>query len=262
MKYDFNLSFNRQNTNAEKYALVQENFGTNDITPVWVADMDLNSPPFVKKAIQKRLEHGIFGYEEFPISAYKAQISWLKKQHNISFELKDIFYSHSIVASINVAIEAFTCKDDNIIVQTPVYGPFFTSAKEQNREVIYNELIKDDNDFCTMNLESLKKQITKNTKLLILCNPHNPVGRAWSKDELEKLLDICIKNNIIVFSDEAHCDLVYEPYKHIPFASLDGAKNISISVYGIGKSFNLSGLATSTVFIQNEDIKKRYKKGL
>lgn len=257
MKYDFSTSSNRENTNSEKYTLRVEKFGTNNITPVWVADMDINSPIFVQNAIKKRLEHPIYGYEEIPNSAFQAQINYLKYNYNTSYTLNDIFYSHSIVASINVAIETFSEIGDNIIVQTPIYPPFFTSVQQQKREVLYNPLVKDTNGKYKMDLENLKKQINNKTKLLLLCNPHNPTGRSWNKVELEELLEICIKNNIVVFSDEAHCDLVYDN-SHVPFSTLKNAKNITISAYGIGKTFNLSGLSMSTVFIQNKLLKEKF----
>ena len=260
MKYDFSTSSNRTNTNAEKYSLCKEKFGTTNIIPVWIADMDINSPKFVQEAIQTRLKQPIFGYEEFPPSAFKAQISWLKNNYNVNYDIDDVFYSHSIVASLNVAIEAFSNVGDNIIVQTPIYSPLFTSAISQNREVVFNPLILDENGLYKMDLDSLKKQITPKTKMMMLCNPQNPSGRVWRKDELKELVNICKEHNIIIFSDEVHCDLVYEPFKHIPTSSIKGAKDITISAYGIGKSFNLSGLATSTIYIQNKKLREKYKK--
>ena len=259
MKYDFSTSSNRENTNAEKYTLRVDKFGTNDVTPVWVADMDIDSPVFVQKAIQKRLEHPIYGYEEIPNSAFEAQISWLKRHHNTSYNIDEVFYSHSVVASINVAIESFSDIGDNIIVQTPVYAPFFTSIEHQKREVIYNELVINDNGLYVMDLKTLKKQINKKTKMLIFCNPQNPSGRVWQKEELEELVEFCIENNIIIFSDEAHCDLVYAPHKHTALSTIKGAKDIVISAYGIGKSFNLSGLAMSTIYIQSEKLRLKFE---
>ena len=259
MKYHFSTSSNRVNTNSEKYTLMQSKFGTTDIIPVWIADMDIDSPEFVQEAIQKRLTHPIYGYEEFPNSAFESQISWLKTNYNTTYSIDDVFYSHSIVASMNVAIEAFSKEGDNIIVQTPVYAPFFNSVEKQNRKVLFNPLVLDENGLYKMDLTSLKKQINNKTKMLLFCNPQNPSGRVWNKEELQELVNICIEHNIIIFSDEAHCDLVYEPLKHTPMSTMNGAKDITISAYGIGKSFNLSGLAMSTVFIQNENIKKIYK---
>ena len=257
--YDFQTSSNRVNTNAEKYALRVEKFNTTDIIPVWIADMDINSPVFVQKALQKRLKHPIYGYEEFPKSAFEAQIKWLEKHHNVKYNIDDVLHSHSVVASLNVAIEAFSNIGDNIIVQTPIYSPLFTSAIKQNREVLFNPLILDDNGLYKMDLESLKKQITSKTKMMMLCNPQNPSGRVWSKTELEDLVNICKEHNILIFSDEVHCDLVYEPIKHIPTSIIKDAKDITISAYGIGKSFNLSGLASSTIYIQNNELKNKYK---
>ncbi len=256
--YSFEKSESRKNTNAEKYTLMQEKFDTTDIIPLWIADMDLDSPDFVQKALQKRLEHPIFGYEMFPISSYEAQIDWLKRHHNTNYKLSEVLYSHSVTSSINIVIEAFTNIGDNVIVQTPVYAPFFTSVKQQNRKVLLNPLVQDEHGYYKFNIEELKNKIDNKTKLLLLCNPANPVGRAWSKKELEEILELCIKNDIVVFSDEVHCDLVYEPYRHIPFSTLKGAENITISAYGVGKSFNISGLACSTIYIQNQELKDKF----
>ena len=257
--YDFTTSSNRRNTNAEKYTLMEDKFGTKDIIPVWIADMDIDSPKFVQEAIQQRLTHQIYGYEEIPNSAFEAQISWLKTNYNTTYSIEDVFYSHSVVASMNVAIEAFSNEGDNIIVQTPVYAPFFKSCEHQKREVLLNPLILNEDGLYKMDLTSLKKQINNKTKMLLFCNPQNPSGRVWNKNELQELVNICKQHNILIFSDEVHCDLVYEPLKHTAMSTINGAKDITISTYGIGKSFNLSGLAMSTVFIQNEDIKKTFK---
>jgi cystathionine beta-lyase len=258
-KYDFTKSTIRQHTNAEKYTQMEKKFGTTNIIPLWIADMDIDSPIFVQKALEKRIQEPIFGYEMFPKSAFMAQIQWLKTQHNIEFDLQDIFYTHSIVSAMNVAIEAFSNVGDNIIVQTPVYAPFFKSVQQQNRTVLYNDLIKDKDGIYKMDLQSLKKKIDHKTKMMMFCNPQNPTSRVWNKEELEELVDICVKNNIVIFSDEIHCDLVYKPFHHIPIASIKGAKNITLSAYGIGKSFNLSGLSAGTIYIQDESLKKKYQ---
>ena len=145
MSYDFSTSAPREDTNAEKYMLREELFGTNDVLPVWVADMDINTPDFVLNAVKKRLEHPVFGYEEVPKSAFEAQMAWMKKEHSVEFALEDMLYSHSVVASMNVAIEAFSSVGDKVIVQTPVYPPFFHSVMEHERELLKNPLkLKDD----------------------------------------------------------------------------------------------------------------------
>ena len=257
--YDFTTSHPREKTNAEKYTLRKKLFGTEDVLPVWVADMDIDTPSFVFDDIKKRLEHPILGYEEVPASAYQAQIQWMKNNHDVEFELDDMIYSHSVVASINVAIEAFTNEGDNIIVQTPVYPPFFQSIKRHNTEVLENKLVIKENGKYGFDLEDLKSKINNKTKMMLLCSPHNPVGRVWSKEELTELLEICIKNNIVVFSDEIHSDLVYAPNKHISFSSLnEKAKNISVTAIGVGKTFNLAGISMSTVNIANQELKEKF----
>jgi len=257
--YNFKTSANRENTNAEKYTAKKRLFGTEDVLPVWVADMDIDTPSFVFEDIQKRLIHPILGYEEVPKSAFQAQIDWMKNNHDVEFELDDMIYSHSVVASINVAIEAYTNEGDNIIVQTPVYPPFFQSIKRHNREVLENKLVLEENSKYGFDLEDLKSKINERTKMILLCSPHNPVGRVWKKEELTELLDICVKNNIVVFSDEIHSDLVYIPNQHISFSSLNQkAKDICITAIGVGKTFNLAGIAMSSVAISNPKLKEKF----
>jgi len=259
--YDFSISASREKTNAEKYTLRKKLFGTEDILPVWVADMDIDTPSFVFEDIKKRLEHPILGYEMVPSSAYEAQIQWMKNNHNVEFKIDDMIYSHSVVASINVAIEAYTNEGDNIIVQTPVYPPFFQSVKRHNRELLENKLVIKENGKYGLDLEDLKSKINEKTKLLLLCSPHNPVGRVWDKEELSELLEICIKNNIVVFSDEIHSDLVFSPNKHISFSSLnENAKDICVTAMGVGKTFNLAGVSMSSVAISNEELKEKFLK--
>ncbi|MCD6172866.1 MAG: pyridoxal phosphate-dependent aminotransferase [Sulfurimonas sp.] len=261
MSYDFSVSTCRKDTNAEKYTLREELFGTEDLMPVWVADMDIDTPDFVLDAVKKRLEHPVLGYEEVPKSAFLAQIEWMKKEHGISFELEDILYSHSVVASMSVCIEAFSNEGEGVIVQTPVYPPFFHSVLNSKRKLIKNPLKQLVCGKYTFDIEDLKSKIDENTKLLLLCSPHNPVGRVWQKDELEQILELCLEHNIVVFSDEVHSDLVYEPNIHIPFASLSKeARDITITAMGVGKTFNMAGFAMSSVAIPNEDLRKRFKK--
>ena len=261
MKYDFSISANRENTNAEKYVLREKLFGINDVIPVWVADMDIDTPDFVVDAVKERLKHPIFGYEEVPSSAFLAQIEWMKKEHNTQFKLEDIFYSPSVVASMNVAIEAFSDEGDGVIVQTPVYSPFFHSVIENGRELVKNPLKQLNSGEYIFDIENLKSKIDEKTKLLLLCSPHNPVGRVWRREELEEILEVCLEHNIVVFSDEIHSDLVYKPNIHIPFASLsDKARDITITAIGIGKTFNMAGFAMSSVVVQNKKLKEKFSK--
>ena len=260
MKYNFNTSACRKDTNAEKYTLRKELFKTEDVMPVWVADMDIDTPDFVLEAVKNRLKHPILGYEEVPRSAFKAQCEWMKKEHAIEFEVDDILYSHSVVASMSAAIEAFSEVGDKVIVQTPVYPPFFHSVTHSKREVLKNPLKQLESGKYIFDIDDLKSKIDEKTKLLLLCSPHNPVGRVWKRDELEQILKLCLEHNIVVFSDEIHSDLVYEPNIHIPFASLSQeARDITVTAIGVGKTFNMAGFAMSSVAIPNEDLRKRFK---
>ena len=260
MKYDFSTAANRELSNAEKYTLRKALFGTEDVLPVWVADMDINTPECVLNAVKKRLEHPIMGYEEMPDSAFEAQIEWMQKEHGAVFRREDMFYSHSVVASIHTAITAFTNEGDGVIVQTPVYPPFFHSVTQLGRKVVKNSLKQDADGRYTFDIEDLKAKINKNTKLLLLCSPHNPVGRVWRREELEAILAVCLKHNIVVFSDEIHSDLVYAPNRHISFSSLNvAAKRISLTAVGVGKTFNMAGFAISTVAVSDAKLREQFK---
>lgn len=261
MSYDFSQSTCRKDTNSEKYRLREELFGTEDVQPVWVADMDIDTPDFVIEAVADRLKHPLFGYEEVPASAFQAQIDWMKQEHNVELELEDMLYSHSVVASMGVAIEAFSEVGDKVIVQTPVYPPFFHSVSMYDREMLKNPLKQNEDGTYIFDIEDLKSKIDKKTKLLLLCSPHNPVGRVWKKEELEEILEVCLEHNIIVFSDEIHSDLVYKPNVHVPFASLsDRARDITITAIGVGKTFNMAGFAMSSVAITNKELRDKYLK--
>lgn len=261
VSYSFAESACREETNAEKYTLRKELFNTEDVLPVWVADMDIDTPDFVLDSVKKRLDHPIMGYEEVPDSAYLAQMDWMKKEHGVEFKLEEMLYSHSVVASMSVAIEACSNVGDKVIVQTPVYPPFFHSVSHTKRTLLKNPLKQKSDGTYTFDIEDLKSKIDKDTKLLLLCSPHNPVGRVWKREELEEILAICLEYNIVVFADEIHSDLVYTPNKHIPFASLSQeARKITITAIGVGKTFNMAGFAMSTVAIPNEVLRKKFKK--
>ena len=261
MSYDFSISTCRENTNAEKYTKRKELFGTDDVMPVWVADMDIDTPDFVIEAVKERLNHPIVGYEEIPKSAFEAQIEWMKKEHNVEFEVQDMLYSHSVVASMSVAIDAFSEVGDKVIVQTPVYSPFFHSVMNHDRKLLKNPLKLLDDGTYTFDIENLKAQIDDSTKLLLLCSPHNPVGRVWRREELEQILEVCLEHNIVVFSDEIHSDLVYAANKHIPFASLSKeARDITVTAIGVGKTFNMAGFSMSSIAISNKNLRDKFSK--
>jgi len=259
--FDFSTAASRAQTNAEKYTLREELFGTQDVLPAWVADMDINTPKFVLDAVKERLDHPIVGYEEMPDSAFLAQISWMQKRHGIAFKREDMFYSHSVVASMAVAIEAFTQKGEGVIVQTPVYPPFFHSVKKLERRLILNPLKQREDGSYTFDIDDFKAKIDKDTKLLLLCSPYNPVGRVWHEEELRAIAEVCYENGITVFADEIHCDLVYTPNRHTPFASINThARDITLTAIGVGKTFNMAGFAISTVAIANAALREQFQK--
>jgi len=259
MEFDFLDSAPREMTNAYKYTLRNSLFKTQDIIPLWIADMDIDTPYFILDAIKERLNHPIFGYELFPKSAFIAQQKWIHSRYDFNFDMDEVFYSPSVVATMGMVIEAFSNIGDRVIVQTPVYPPFFKSVLDYKRELIVNPLTFDKERGYVFDLDDLKSKIDDRVKLLFLYSPHNPVGRCWRRDELIELLEICLKNNIIVFSDEIHADLVYEPNQHIPFASLDKrAKDITITAFGPGKSFNMAGFSTSSIVITNKNLRASF----
>jgi cystathionine beta-lyase len=261
VSYSFLNAAPREHTNAEKYVLREKLFGSENVLPLWVADMDINTPDFVLNAVKKRLEHPIVGYEDIPLTAFEAQCAWMQSEHGVLFEPEDMLYSHSVVASMSVAIEAFSDVGDKIIVQTPVYPPFFHAVKEHEREVLKNPLKELEDGSYTFDIEDLKSKIDERTKLLLLCSPHNPVGRVWRREELEQILAVCLEHKIVVFADEIHSDLVYAPNKHIPFASLSKeAREITVTAIGVGKTFNMAGFSISSVAIANAGLREKFLK--
>jgi cystathionine beta-lyase len=257
--FDFDQRVRREGTNAEKYALRQKLFGTDDVLPMWVADMDIVTPPFVRDAVSARAQHPVYGYEEMPESAFEAQIAWMKRRHGIGFEREWMLFSPSVVATINLAIQAFTRPGDKVIYQPPVYAPFFKSISNNGRTLLANPLYRDDQGDYRFDFDDLRSKIDHRTKLLLLCSPHNPVGRVWREEELRELADICLEHDIKVLSDEIHSDLVYGASRHLPFASLsDEVRDITITAIGPGKTFNVAGLSISTVVIADDTMRETF----
>ena len=260
MSFDFSTSIDRAQTKGEKYTLREMLFKTENVIPMWVADMDIKTPPCVLDAVQKRALEPIYGYEEVNDSVFEAQISWMKKRHNVALKREWMLYSHSVVASISVAIQTVTKPGEKVIVQGPIYPPFFKQVSLNGREVLHNPLKKDDEGRYTFDIDDLRSKIDSSTKLLLLCSPHNPVGRVWSKKELQALTSLCLEHDITIFSDEIHSDLIYSGHQHYPLINLgDDVKAKTITAIGPGKSFNLAGLAISTVAIADEGLRERYK---
>ena len=251
-KYNFDEIVDRTNTNCLKYDARSSFFGNADVLPLWVADMDFRTPNFIVEAVKKRAEHEIFGYTFRPETYSQSIINWLKKRHNWEIKSEWISFSPGVVAGITLAIQALSNPGDGVIVQPPVYNPFYDSIKGSVRQMIENPL-KLKNGRYYFDFEDLHSKITQNTKLLLLSNPHNPGGMAWTKEELSALAQICLENKIIIISDEIHSDLIFDGYKHTPLAcvSEEAAQNC-ITLMAPSKTFNTAGLTTSFLVIPNK----------
>ena len=257
---NFDTFIDRAQSNAEKYTLRQTLFGTEEVLPMWVADMDIATPPAVVRAVKRRAAHEIYGYEMMPESAFEAQILWMQRRHHLHVKREWMYYSPSVVASINVAIRALSHEGDDVIIQPPVYAPFQSSIQNNGRHVIKNPLRRDAQGVYRFDLDDLKAKITCKTRLLILCSPHNPVGRVWHRDELAALATICLEHNIIIISDEIHSDLVYAPHTYTPLMSLgDAVRHNTVSTLGPGKTFNLAGVSISTAVIADAAMRERFE---
>lgn len=258
MKYNFDKIINRENTNCIKYDLRKKLFKKDDVIPMWVADMDFETPSFIKDAILQRAEHQIYGYSFRPDSFYDSIVNWVKTYHNWEINLKQISFSPGVVPGIAISVLAFTKPGDKIIVQPPVYFPFFTTIKENGRQVVENKLVSKDGCYA-MDFDDLLSQIDLRTKMIIISNPHNPVGRVWKKQELEKLVEICEKNEVLIISDEIHSDIVFSQNKHIPIATIsEYARENTITFMAPSKTFNLAGLSTSVAIFGNKKLQKTY----
>ncbi len=253
--WDFDEIVQRDKTDSVKYDLRTKLYGSKNIIPMWVADMDFKTPKFIVDDIKKRAEHEIYGYTIRNDSFFKSVIHWMNYKHNWQIKKSWISFSPGVVPAIALSILAYTKPGDKIIAQPPVYFPFFSSIKNNGRQLIYNQL-KYDNGNYHFDFEDLKKKIDSRTKMILICNPHNPVGRVWLEEELTKLAEICLKNDILMISDEIHSDLIFEPNKHIPLASL--SKEIAdntISTFAPSKTFNVAGLSSSVIIISNPKLK-------
>jgi len=250
--YNFDELIDRTNTNCIKYDGRQMFFGNADLLPLWVADMDFRTPDFIVEAIKKRAEHELFGYTFRAESYTNSIVNWLKRRHNWEIKSEWVTFSPGVVAGLTMAIEALSKPGEGVIIQPPVYFPFFDSVKGTGREMIENPL-KLENGRYYFDLEDLKSKITPTTKLLLLSNPHNPGGMAWNREELTALAQICIDNKILIISDEIHSDLIFDGYRHTPLAGLSDeiAQNCVICM-APSKTFNTAGLTTSFLVIPNK----------
>lgn len=260
MAYNFDEIIERNGTNCLKYDGKAKYFGSNDLLPLWVADMDFRTPDFIINALKRRLDHEILGYSLKPDSFFNSLVNWVDRRFNWQIKKEWISFTPGVVSALNFSVLSFTKPGDKVIIQTPVYFPFFTAITDHGRQIAVNELIYKDGNY-SMDYDGLRSLIDEKTKLLILCNPHNPVGRVWRKDELQTIADICLEKNITILSDEIHSDLILPGHKHFPLASLsDEIAAITVTLMAPSKTFNMAGLASSAAITSNPDLKRQFEK--
>jgi cystathionine beta-lyase len=260
MKYNFDEIIDRKDTYAEKYFELEKLYGTPDVIPLWVADMDFRVAQPIVDAIKERTENGIFGYTSRPDSYYDAVCTFQKKRKNWDIDKKLMSFSLGVVPSIAMIIKELTNPEDKIIIQTPVYRPFFNAVKEAPRELLESPLKEADGSFY-MDYEDIEEKAKQGAKYIVLCSPHNPIGRVWLSEELNRLGDICLKYGIKVISDEIHSDLILWGNKHIPFCTVsEELRKITITCISASKTFNLAGLQSSVVVFPDKSTKAKFDK--
>ncbi|MCL2219778.1 MAG: pyridoxal phosphate-dependent aminotransferase [Chitinispirillia bacterium] len=260
MRYNFDTVYGRKNTNSIKYD--HQRYGKPEgLIPLWVADMDFKVPPEVEEALVRSSKHGVFGYSEAGESYWEAVSGWFTEGFGYHPEPGWLVKAPGIVFATAVAIRAYTNEGDAVMLQRPVYHPFTQIINDNNRVLINNPLVYEEGAYL-IDFDDFEKKIKQHrVKLFILCSPHNPVGRVWTREELEKIGDICLKNNCLVFSDEIHCDFVYKPHKHTVFSMVsDDFAKISIIATAPSKTFNLPGLQISNIFISNKELRQKFVK--
>jgi len=249
-------AINRTGTYTTKLDDAIKKFGTDDLLPLWVADMDLASPLCVQNTLQKRARHPLYGYTVYPERYYTVIKQWMQKRFDWKIKTKWIVPCYGVVPSMNFAIEAYTKKGDGIIIQSPIYPPFASSIKHRKRKLLDNTLVYKNGKY-KIDFKDLETK-ARVAKLFLLCSPHNPTGRVWDKEELEKIIKICISNDVIVVSDEIHADVVYVKTHHI-LGSFEKVQNRCVILNAPSKTFNVAGLNTSYAIIPDEKLRRRYK---
>ncbi len=258
MKYNFDEVIDRHGTDAIKIEEIERKWKRTDLLSLWVADMDFRTPECVMNAIKERSLNGVMGYTCAPDSYYQSIVNWCMHRYEWIIPAESITYVPGIVPGMGMAIECFSSPGDKIMIQPPVYHPFRLLSERKGRQVVNNPLIYE-NGCYSMDYNRMERDI-EGCKLFILCNPHNPGGRVWTKAELFRVADICHRHHVLVFSDEIHCDLTFKPYSHIPFASVcDEAKMNSVTFMSPSKAFNMAGLVSSHALIFNPQLHEKFQ---
>lgn len=259
MKYDFDEMVSRRGTNSVKWDSMKDG----EVLPMWVADMDFRVAPCISDALRQRVGHDIFGYVRVPDAYYEAAIAWFARRHGWTFRREWMIYTSGVVPALSAIIKALTEPGDRVLLQTPVYNCFFSSVRNNGCEVVSNPLIYENHTY-RMDYDDLeRKAVDPRTKLLVLCNPHNPAGRVWTREELRRVGEICARHNVRVVSDEIHCELVMPGYAYVPFASVSGEFEAScVTCVSPSKSFNIAGLQIANIVVADGEIRQKIDKAI
>lgn len=263
MQYDFDTPIDRTHTWSIKHDFKKENGKADDILPLWVADMDFRSPDSVVEALKKAVDHGIFGYSRADESYFDAVAAWYQKRHHLTLQPEWMTCTPGIVFALSIAVRAFSQEGDAVLIQPPVYHPFSRAILRNKRTLVENPLVLKDGHY-EMDLEDLEQKVLdEHVKLMILCNPHNPVGRVWTREELTALADICLRHHVYVISDEIHGDFVWRGHEQTPYASISEEACLhSMMCTAPSKTFNLAGMATSNLFIPDPEMRRKFRSEL
>lgn len=259
MKYNFDEIIPRQGTNSYKWDFTTDP----DMLPMWVADMDFRTAPAVIEALEKRVKHGIFGYVKVPENYYTTITRWFQEQHGLQLEKEWILYTTGVVPALSAIIKALTAPGDKILIQTPVYNCFFSAIRNNGCEIAANSLLYENGTYRIDFNDFEKKAADPRVKLFLLCNPHNPAGRVWTREELTRLGEICLRNNVQIIADEIHCELISPNHTYIPFASLTQEfLHHTVTCTSPSKAFNLAGLQVANIFAADEKTRNKISQTL
>lgn len=260
MKYDFDKIISRRGTNSYKWDSMP---ASKDVLPLWVADMDFRTAPAIIEALARRVQHGIFGYVHVPDEYYTAVTRWFERRHNWTFSKEWMIYTSGVVPALSAVIKALTQPGDGVVVQTPVYNCFFSSIRNNGCRIVTNPLIYEGGTY-HIDFDDLERKTAEpGVKLLLLCNPHNPAGRVWTRDELSHIGEICQRNHVRVVSDEIHCELVFPGYVYSPYASIsDEFLWNSVTCVSPSKSFNIAGLQIANIIARDETVRRQIDRAI
>lgn len=259
MTYSFDKIIDRRGSNDLKHSVLQERYGRDDLLPLWVADMDFETPPFITEALRQRLDHSLFGYTVVPEELWSTIIQWVRDHHQWEVRREWLTYIPGIVKGIGMAVNVFSQEGDKVIIQPPIYHPFRLTPQGNKREVVYNPLKQLSDGYYEMDFDQLEQVTDEHCKLLILSNPHNPAGICWKQETLQRLAHFCHEHHILVLSDEIHSDMALFGHRHVPFATVsEEAAQCSITFGAPSKTFNIAGIVSSYAIVPNDSIRRRF----